>query len=137
MTRFLLLTLFLLIGVSTQPAGACTGIAASDGKRILVGNNEDWFNMRTKAWFIQPVNDRYGCVFFGFDNLSPQGGMNQKGLFFDIYALREREIPSQAGRPSFKRDLMKEMLVTCATVEEALTLIGQYRRDFLDRHRYF
>jgi hypothetical protein len=133
----LLLTICVLVSISNHPAAACTGIAVNDGKRVLVGNNEDWFNMRTKVWFIQPLNDRYGCVFFGFDNLSPQGGMNQKGLFFDVYALREKEIPSQDGKPGFNRGLIKEMMVSCATVEEAMALMGKYRRDFLDRRQIF
>ena len=137
MKPFLLLTIWILVCLSNHPAAACTGIVVDDGTRVLVGNNEDWFNMRTKVWFIQPMQNRYGCVFFGFDNLRPQGGMNQKGLFFDIYALREREIPDKTGKPSFKRDQMKEIMVTCATVEEALTLIGAYQRDFLDRRQVF
>jgi hypothetical protein len=137
MKPFLLLTIWLLVCLTNHPAAACTGIALDDGKRVLVGNNEDWFNIRTKVWFIQPMQNRYGCVFFGFDNLRPQGGMNQKGLFFDVYALREREIPDQTGKPSFERDQIKEMMVTCATVEEALTLIGEYQRDFLDRRQLF
>lgn len=137
MKRFLVIAIGFLIGFSYLPVAACTGIVVNDDSRVLVGNNEDWYNMRTKVWFVQPINDRYGCVFFGFDNLNPQGGMNQKGLFFDIYALREKEIPGQEGKPSFKRDLMKEIMVTCATVEEALTLIGKYRRDFMDRRQAF
>lgn len=48
----------------SQPVLACTGLVVQDGDRVLVGNNEDWFNPRTKIWFIQPVNGRYGGVFF-------------------------------------------------------------------------
>jgi len=136
MKRCLLLTICFLI-IASGHTLACTGIVVNDGNRVLVGNNEDWFNMRTKVWFVQPVNDRYGCVFFGFDNLYPQGGMNQKGLCFDIYALQDKEIPGQEVKPRFNRDLIKEIMVTCATVEEALTLIGKYRRDFMDRRQAF
>ena len=28
-------------------APACTGLVVQDGERVLVGNNEDWFNPRT------------------------------------------------------------------------------------------
>jgi len=32
---------------------------------------------------VRPVGDgKYGCVFFGNDDLTPQGGVNEKGLFF-------------------------------------------------------
>ena len=110
---------------------ACTGLVVQDGERVLVGNNEDWFNPRTKIWFIQPVNDRYGSVFFGFDNFWPQGGMNQKGLFFDAFALKPKEVDEPVAKPRFKGNLIKEVMATCATVEEALTLIDQYSLYFM------
>ena len=57
--------------LTSKPAQACTGLVVQDGDRVLVGNNEDWFNPRTKIWFIQPVGVSYGSVFFGFDNYWP------------------------------------------------------------------
>lgn len=135
--KWCLLFAICILTLVASPSSACTGMVVSDGNRVLVGNNEDWYNLRTKVWFIQPVNDRFGCVFFGFDNLTPQGGMNQKGLFFDIYALREKETPRQAGKPQFRRHMMKEIMFTCATVDEALDLVGKYRRDFMDRRQVF
>ncbi len=137
MPRFLPIVIVMIALFATQLASACTGIVVSDRDQVLVGNNEDWFNMRTKIWFTQPAVGRYGGVYFGFDNLSPQGGMNQQGLFFDIFALREREAPRQTGKPTVKRDLMREMMATCATVKEALALIDQYQKDFLDRRQVF
>lgn len=88
---------------------ACTGLVVQDGERILVGNNEDWFNPRTKIWFIQPLNGRYGGVFFGFDDFSAQGGMNQKGLFFDGFALEPKRVKQAETRPRYKGDLIKDI----------------------------
>ena len=119
------------------PGQACTGLAAVDGERVLVGNNEDWVNPRSKIWFIQPINGRYGCVFFGFDNLWPQGGMNQKGLFFDAFALKDHEVTGQEGKPRFKGQLVKELLTTCATVEEALVMADKYSLDFMASYQIF
>lgn len=120
-----------------QPATACTGLVVSDGARVLVGNNEDWFNPRTKIWFIQPVDDRYGGVFFGFDNFWPQGGMNQAGLFFDAFALKPKDVEEPEDKPRFKGNLIKEMMATCGTVEEALALIDQYSLYFMTRFQLF
>jgi hypothetical protein len=131
---FLSAFFFLLL---SQPVWACTGLVVQDGERVLVGNNEDWFNPRTKVWFIQPVDDRYGSVFFGFDNFWPQGGMNQKGLFFDAFALKPKEVDEPEAKPRFKGNLIKEMMATCATVEEALALIDRYSLYFMTQFQLF
>ena len=118
-------------------ASACTGLVVQDGERVWVGNNEDWFNPRTKIWFIQPINDRYGSVFFGFDNLWPQGGMNQKGLFFDAFALKPKTVENAEAKPSFKGNLIKEVMATCGTVKEALAMIDRYSLSFMSHYQVF
>ena len=123
--------------ISAWPASSCTGIVLQDGERVLVGNNEDWFNPRSKIWFAQPVADRYGSVFFGFDNYLPHGGMNQKGLFFDAFALKSKAFEEPEAKPRFKGNLIKEVMATCGTVEEALTLIDQYSLYFMDHFQLF
>jgi len=114
------------------PVAACTGLVVQDGERVLVGNNEDWFNPRTKIWFIQPVGERYGSIFFGFDNFWPQGGMNQKGLFFDGFALKPKAVEEPEAKPRFKGNLIKEIMATCATVEETLALLDRYSLSFMN-----
>ena len=136
MKRFILLSAicFSLVG---SAALACTGFVLQDGERVLVGNNEDWFNPRTKIWFVQPVNDRYGSVFFGFDNFWPQGGMNQKGLFFDAFALKPEVVAEAETKPRYKGNLIKEVMATCATVENALEMIDRYSLYFMTRFQLF
>ena len=130
MKKAFILSLALGFLMMSQPVTACTGLVVQDGDRVLVGNNEDWFNPRTKIWFIQPVNGRYGSIFFGFDNFWPQGGMNQKGLFFDAFALKPKAVEEPEAKPRFRGNLIKEVMATCATVEEALALIDRYSLDF-------
>ena len=132
----ILLSAFCLL-LMTPPASACTGLVVQDGERVLVGNNEDWFNPRSKIWFIQPVNNRYGSVIFGFDNYWPQGGMNQAGLFFDGFALKSKAVEEPDAKPRFKGNLIKEVMATCATVEEALALIDRYSLYFMDHFQLF
>ena len=134
--HIILLSAFCLLLMS-RPVSACTGLVVQDDKRVLVGNNEDWFNPRTKIWFIQPVDDRYGGVFFGFDNYWPQGGMNQAGLFFDGFALKSKAFEEPEAKPRFKGNLVKEVMATCATVEEALALIDRYSLYFMDHFQLF
>jgi len=40
-------------------------------------------NPLTNVWFIPGENGDYGRVYFGFEDLQAQGGMNDRGLFFD------------------------------------------------------
>ena len=134
--HIILLSAFCLI-LTSQWALACTGLVVQDGERVLVGNNEDWFNPRTKIWFIQPVGDRYGSIFFGFDNYWPQGGMNQKGLFFDGFALKPKAVDEAEAKPRFKGNLIKEVMATCGTVKETLALIDQYSLYFMDHFQLF
>ena len=137
MKKYILLSVVFYLFLMTSQAAACTGLVTQDGERVLVGNNEDWFNPRTKIWFIQPVGDRYGSVFFGFDDYWPQGGMNQQGLFFDAFALKPEEVGNPEAKPRFKGNLIKEMMATCATVKEALALIDQYSLHFMSRFQLF
>ncbi|MBC2735291.1 MAG: hypothetical protein HF981_13110 [Desulfobacteraceae bacterium] len=132
----ILLSAFCLL-LTSQPALACTGLVLQDGERVWVGNNEDGVNPRTKIWFIQPVNDRYGSIFFGLDNFWPQGGMNQKGLFFDAFALKPEPVEEPKAKPRFKGNLIKEVMATCATVTEALAMIDRYSLHFMTHFQLF
>jgi len=125
---------FFLLG---STALACTGFLVQDGERVLVGNNEDWFNPRSKIWFNQPVDGRYGSVFFGFDNFWPQGGMNQKGLFFDAFALKPKTVEETPTKPRYEGNLIKDIMATCATVEDALDMIGRYSLYFMTYFQLF
>ena len=137
MKKYCLLSLAVCTLLMSRPAGACTGLVVQDGERVLVGNNEDWFNPRAKIWFILPAHDRYGSVFFGFDNFWPQGGMNQKGLFFDAFALKPKTVENPEAKPRYKGNLIKEVMATCGTVKEALALIDRYSLDFMNHFQLF
>src|SRR5262245_6914450 len=104
------LLVFLLI--AGTPGHACTVFFAFDGKVALAGSNEDWSDPNTQVWFVPATKDSHGIVYFGFGGGEyprggvsrhklqipdegitkirpedlyglPQGGMNEKGLFFD------------------------------------------------------
>lgn len=137
MKKYTFLFLAFCLLLMGQRAQACTGLVVQDGDRVLAGNNEDWFNPRTKIWYVQPVGERYGSVFFGFDNYWPQGGMNQKGLFFDGFALKPKAVEEPEAKPRFKGNLIKEIMATCATVEETLVLIDRYSLYFMDHFQLF
>ena len=128
--------IFACLFFSYEHPSACTVFYASIGDVVLAGNNEDWKNPNTKIWFVPAKEGKYGGVYFGFDkpiihgSWVSQGGMNEKGLFFDVTATKPVKVEMPAGpkKPFFDGwDLIRERIMfECATVKEALDMLDQY-----------
>jgi len=105
---------------------SCTIFTASCGDTVFFGNNEDYTNPNTYYWVSPSTVQFYGGVYFGYDNFSPQSGINEKGLAFDYNALPKAaltphpELPPLRGNPGFI------ILRECATVEEAIAMAQSY-----------
>ena len=113
--------------IPTNPSiYACTAFMMSDGENVLVGNNEDSKIPYTRVWFIPAENGRFGRVYFGYDNWSPQGGMNDQGLFFDYFSVKKLEIKQSREKPPFPGPPTDTMMAKCATVEDVLELYSKY-----------
>jgi uncharacterized protein (TIGR03435 family) len=110
---------------------ACTAFCAAGHGQVLVGNNEDWNNPHTKIWFIPAKPDAFGRVYVGFDDLRPQGGMNEHGLWFDGFAAPPISAAGSADLPSFPGNIVDTAMAECRTVEEVVRLFSRYNRDFL------
>ena len=109
---------------------ACTAFCAADKTgAVLVGNNEDWNNPRTKIRFIPAAAGSYGRLYVGFDDLWPQGGLNERGLWFDGFATPP--VRPLLDLPSFPGNIIEEAMARCATVEEVVQLFGRHNRAFL------
>jgi hypothetical protein len=105
--------------------GSCTIFSASFGNTVLYGNNEDYRIPKTYYWTEPSSEKAYGGVFLGFDNFSPQGGINEKGLAFDFNALPEAPLKPHPELPG-RGDIIKKIYQTCATVEEAIALAKKH-----------
>ena len=114
-------------------AHSCTGFLATDGDVVLAGNNEDSVNPQTRVWFVPPEDGRFGRVYFGFDSLSPQGGMNERGLFFDGFATAPRKVVRSTDKPVYIGALIDKVMAECATVEEVLAVFEKYNLEFMKR----
>jgi uncharacterized protein (TIGR03435 family) len=115
-----------------NPAHACTAFCAIDGQgRVLVGNNEDYNNPRTKIRFVPAEPGKYGRMYVGFDDLWPQGGMNERGLWFDGFAAPAVKATGSSDLPHFPGNIIDKAMAECTTVEEVMQLFGQYNRAFL------
>lgn len=120
-----------VLGYSQNPSSSetpesCSIFTASLGDTVLFGNNEDYTNPKTYYWISPSTSEFYGGVYLGYDNMSPQGGINEKGLAFDYNALPKAslnphpELPSLYGNPGFI------ILRECSTVEEAIDMAKRY-----------
>jgi hypothetical protein len=116
---------------------ACTMFAASDGKLCLAGNNEDWSDPETYAWFKPGTEGEHGRVLFGFGNKWPQGGVNDRGLMFDGAATAHLAQTEGAGKPRFPIDILDRVMRECATVDEAVAMLDRYHMPFMDRAMLF
>ena len=104
---------------------SCTIFTASYGDRVLFGNNEDWINPNTYYWVVPSRGGDYGVVYFGFDNFWPQGGINEKGLAYDVNALPKVALNPHPELPRVENPFY-EFLKKCSTVEEIIDLVESY-----------
>ena len=104
---------------------SCTIFTCSYGDTVLFANNEDWFNPNTYYWVVPSSGEDYGVVYFGFDNFWPQGGINEKGLAFDVNALPKAVLNPHPELPRAKYRFYK-VLMKCSTVEEVIDVAKHY-----------
>ena len=116
--------------------GSCTIFTASRGYTVLFGNNEDYMFDNTFYWVGLPGKGTYGGVYLGhrseedirsrgLDGISPQGGVNEKGLAFDYAALPKAPLTPHPELPA-KGHIMMKIQQSCATVEEAITMAKKH-----------
>ena len=139
-TPLFAITLLLLPALLLSPAQAapaapplpgCTVFYAADGQTALGGNNEDFNNPHTLAWFIPASPGRFGRVYFGYDDYVPQGGLNDQGVFFDALALPYKAMPNTSQRPHFPAGdlaLVDEILARSAKVQDVIDISSRWYR---------
>jgi hypothetical protein len=127
---FLLLTILL----SIQNVSACSMFKITKGGKTMVGNNEDYWNPNTRLWFEQGGNSKFGAMYVGFDNLYPQGGMNEAGLVFDGFSMDYMAVTDTVGKKSIGSDqelfsFTKTILQTCSKVTEVKDFLSKYNLE--------
>jgi len=133
MKSLLISILLACLVFSATETPACTGIYASDGKMTLAGNNEDFWLCNTKMWFVPgDGEERFGRVYFGFEDMYPQGGMNEKGLFFDGFATQRCEVKNSLDKPKYKGQITDDVMASCATVDEVIEFLSRYNLQILE-----
>lgn len=114
-----------------DPKQSCTIVFASDNKKVFAASNEDFYNIFGTIWFIPATSGKYGRIYFGWNNIHeglkfPQGGMNEKGLFFDAATARTVVVPNDSTKPRYEGNIALKVLEECSTVEEVIALFNRY-----------
>ncbi|MGA7838290.1 MAG: hypothetical protein WB996_10005, partial [Ignavibacteriaceae bacterium] len=118
MRRYLLIMIVLMQSISLS-SFACSMFVIKMNGKVMVGNNEDFWNQNSRMWFERGNYTNLGVVYFGFDDLWPQGAINEKGLVFDGFAMPYLEIQKYEGKDSPESgDFLQLIMRTCSNVEE-------------------
>lgn len=122
----LLFFIALLVTLVRFEAKACFILFARDGNRILVANHEDWTAGDGAVRIIPPAQGRYGSIIFTFSSEGwAQGGMNEKGLFFDAARTPYQEVFFD-GKREPATFIWQTILDKASNVEEAIEILQQY-----------
>ena len=122
------LKLFFLIFLSLQlnNSFACSMYKITMYGKTFVGNNEDFWNANTRIWSEKGKTGEYGTMYVGYDDLYPQGGMNEKGLVFDGFYIDEYIPRSKSKKPIFTAGMGKVIMQTCQNVDEVRDFLSNY-----------
>ena len=116
----------LVVACGSSTANACTIFTVCHDDVVLFGNNEDYTNPKTHYWVIPAEEGKHGGVYFGFDDFIPQGGVNEKGLSYDINALAEAPLSSHPELPKPDDWIVRVIMKKCGTVKEAIRVAKSY-----------
>jgi tetratricopeptide (TPR) repeat protein len=110
---------------------SCSLVKMTAHGKTVVGNNEDFQNPDTRIWFEPGSGKEFGAVYVGYNNLFPEGGINEAGLMFDAFGVDNKPLKDTTGKfPIFELDLKRRIMKECSTVRQAHALISMYNLYF-------
>ena len=131
MHRTLTLAVVCLCTLSVT-AAACTFFSYAGDGLVLFGNSEDHFDENAVLWYVPATGEEYGCLFLGFSTGFAQGGMNAAGLAFDAAGTESAPLNDHPELPTpDPMNFCEIVLRRCATVEQAVELIGSYNLSYV------
>jgi len=132
-----LLIAFLVILMIPNISTACSVLYYVDSKtgKIYAVNSEDyWLDINAYIQIEPKSKNEFARLWYGWDNFA-QGGINDKGLFFDAAVTPEKEKIKGYGNP--KNNLGDKILAHCSTVEEALAFLEKEKIALNKSHMMF
>jgi tetratricopeptide (TPR) repeat protein len=129
MKKTVILILFVILSIN---AFACSMFTKTIDGKTLVGNNEDWKNPDPVVWIQPGEGEKFDCMYVGFDDFFPQGGMNEKGLCLDGFATESKPVLNSLEKPFFDGILTKHVMETCSTIDEVIAVFDSYNQQSLE-----
>lgn len=130
-TSVMLLAIFVQSFILSQDTFSCSLIKITVNGNTIVGNNEDFGNPDTRIWFESGRGEGFGAVYVGYNNLFPEGGINEAGLMFDAFGMTNKPLKNATGKlPVFQLDLKRRIMRECSTVEQVKALVEKYNLYF-------
>lgn len=115
----------------------CTVFYASNDTLFIAGSNEDWIDSDTWFYLIPSEDGRYAWIKFCFAGGFPQGGMNEKGLFWDATGCPYLAMPySETHKIKYNGPLMQKVIEECCDAPEALEVLANYYCEDQYRAQY-
>lgn len=124
-TCHLLISISFFYFIALESIG-CTIFAAKKNQIMLFGNNEAWISDSTKIWFLSGEVNKHNRAFWGFNNGWTQGGINEKGLFYDWVSGYPAKWINDPQKPFFAGNLFERILEKSCSVDEALIYISKF-----------
>ena len=110
--------LILLLGM-TANSQACSMYKITKNGKTIVGNNEDYLSPNSQFWYEVPASGQFGVMYMGLLNNFAQGGINDKGLVFDGFAVPYLAICNAEGKSKISiGSAIKKVMQTMSTVGE-------------------
>ncbi len=129
MKKIFLLILMLLLILAGSTLYPCHVFKIAHQNQVYAGNNEDYNNPLTYIHFFPAEKGKLGRVYLGYCFNPIQGGMNEKGLFFDWVAGYRTDWKTSADKQNYQGNLNEKIMEECATVEEAISLYKKYNKS--------
>lgn len=124
---------FMVPNIST----ACSVLYYVDsitGKIYAVNSEDYWLDVEAYIQIEPKSKKEFARLWYGWDNFA-QGGINDKGLFFDAAVTPEQEKIKGYGNP--ENNLGDKILAFCSTVDEALAYIEKEKIALNKSHFMF
>ncbi|MBH1939615.1 linear amide C-N hydrolase [Mobilitalea sibirica] len=127
MKRIICMALILVFFLSKElDVSACTIFMKEYNGSVLAGNNEDWmYQISSNLWISAPGKNTYGRICFA-NSSYVQGGMNEKGLFYDGATCPRSEVPYDERKSDLGMDLGEIIISKCANVSEVIEMVKEY-----------
>ena len=123
--------LVIIIALTIENAYSCSMFKITIKGKTMVGNNEDYWNPNTRLWFEKEKDHKYGVAYVGFDNLFPQGAINEAGLVFDGFSVERRELKKKTGKKTGDDKIMKMVMQQCKNIDQVYAILNQYDLNVL------